>query len=80
MWMLSGAFFPASGASTAIWVLMMVNPLSYGLSALRRVLYGEATADSLGDPSLLSSLGVTVGFAIVALAVAVWMAGRPEKN
>ncbi|MCZ6532612.1 MAG: ABC transporter, partial [SAR324 cluster bacterium] len=59
---------------------MKVNPLSYGLGALRRVLYGEAMADSLGDPSLLSSLGVTVGFAVLTMAVAVWMAGRPEKN
>ncbi|MCZ6841666.1 MAG: ABC transporter permease [SAR324 cluster bacterium] len=80
MWMLSGAFFPASGASTAIQMLMKINPLSYGLGALRRVLYGEAMADSLGDPSLLSSLGVTVGFAVLTMAVAVWMAGRPEKN
>ena len=35
MWILSGALFPASGAAGWIRALMLVNPLTYGVSALR---------------------------------------------
>jgi ABC-2 type transport system permease protein len=80
MWMLSGAFFPASGASPVMQVLMKLNPLTYGLGALRRVLYGTAAADELGDPGLGLSLGVMAVFTFVALTAAVMAARRPESG
>ncbi len=80
MWMMSGAFFPASGASPVIQWLMAVNPLSYGLAALRRVLYGHGVADSLGDPSMAAALAVTAAFAAVGVGLAVLMASRPETG
>ena len=36
MWLMSGAFFPQSGASQWVRWLMTINPLTYGVSALRR--------------------------------------------
>ena len=39
LWLLSGAFFPKDGAASWIQVTMAVNPLHYGLSALRHVLW-----------------------------------------
>jgi len=35
MWLLSGAFFPAAGGPVWLAWLMRVNPLSYGVAALR---------------------------------------------
>lgn len=39
LWLLSGALFPLSGASGWIRVLMRINPLTYGVEALRNLLY-----------------------------------------
>lgn len=80
MWMMSGAFFPISGAAGVMRAVMTVNPLTYGLGALRRILYAPATADAMGDPSLAASLAVTGGFALVMLMLAVFLASRPEKG
>ncbi len=39
IWLLSGAFFPVSGVSPLLEWVMKVNPLTYGVAALRRCLY-----------------------------------------
>src|ERR1700692_1704785 len=39
LWLLSGALFPLSGASGWIRALMYMNPLTYGVEALRALLY-----------------------------------------
>jgi ABC-2 type transport system permease protein len=67
MWLLSGALFPISGASTWVGWAMHVNPLSYGLEAMRKTLYlGEA----LAGPSLQISLIVTSAFGLACFAAA----------
>src|SRR5204863_4215697 len=38
MWFLSGALFPASGAMAGLQWVIRLNPLSYGLSALRQTM------------------------------------------
>ena len=44
LWMLSGALFPADRASSWLGFLMHLNPLSYGVDALRNALFpGEHT-------------------------------------
>ena len=58
MWLLSGAFFPPGGSKWLSWVVA-VNPLSYGLSALRHVI-GRSDA-AVGLPSLPVSLAVSAG-------------------
>ena len=64
MWLLSGAFFPAT-AGVLGWVVRL-NPLTYGVAGLRRLL------DAGGDPTLLAGLpslpvcaAVTASFAAV---------------
>ena len=42
LWLLSGALFPLSGASGWLRLLMRVNPLTYGVEALRVLLYPES--------------------------------------
>src|SRR5256714_8594724 len=39
LWLLSGALFPIAGASVWLRVLMRINPLTYGVEALRQMLY-----------------------------------------
>src|SRR5690242_3436032 len=50
LWLLSGALFPLSGASWWLRLLMQINPLTYGVEALRELLYpasGGALFESL---------------------------------
>jgi ABC-2 type transport system permease protein len=79
MWMLSGAFFPASGAPGWLQVVMAANPMTYALAALRRGIYMGAGEPGMIDPSLPGlglSLVVAVVFAAATFAVAVQQAGR----
>ena len=72
IWLLSGAFFPASGAPAPLRWLMALNPLTYGMAALRRCLY-LASPSAVGPvPPMLPSLIVTIAFGTVAL----WSASR----
>ncbi len=66
MWILSGALFPAQGAAGWVRALMLVNPLTYGVSALRSLLYGSHQPQS-GDPSFALSLAVIAIFAVAML-------------
>ncbi len=70
MWFLSGAFFPASGAPAWLRAAMAVNPLTYGVAALRNGL-SAVTHPEL--PSLPLSLAMTAAFAVamVGLSAAV---------
>jgi len=70
IWFLSGAFFPASGLPSWLGWLMRLNPLTYGMAALRSSLYmgNPATVGSL--PHLAPSLVVTAAFAIGTFVVA----------
>ncbi len=77
MWLLSGALFPPGGSATWMAWLMAANPLTYGVTELRRLLgAGEAVA----GPSASVCWAVTVGFAALALGVAVWEASRPSAK
>jgi ABC-2 type transport system permease protein len=69
MWMLSGALFPASGASGWVQWLMRLDPLTYGVSALRAVIYGQALP---GEPGLLTSMTVITTFGALMLAAGAW--------
>jgi ABC-2 type transport system permease protein len=42
LWLLSGALFPLAGASGWMRFLMRLNPLTYGVEALRVLLYPES--------------------------------------
>ena len=50
LWLLSGSLFPLSGASGWMRILMEINPLTYGVEALRMLLYpGSPSQFSLTD-------------------------------
>jgi ABC-2 type transport system permease protein len=67
MWLLSGAFFPVSGAPFWLGALMRLNPLTYGVAALRGVLYGPSGLVA-GLPGPAVSLGVTLAMGLAAFA------------
>src|SRR5689334_1241670 len=56
LWLLSGALFPISGASIWLRFLMRLNPLTYGVQALRDLLYPAST----GEFTLLASLATLI--------------------
>jgi ABC-2 type transport system permease protein len=73
MWLLSGAFFPAGGASGWLRAIMAVNPLTYGVSAIRHAMYAGSGAVVAGEPSALVSLLVTILFAALTIGVSVYV-------
>jgi ABC-2 type transport system permease protein len=70
MWLLSGAFFPASGAAGPVSWVMAANPLTYGVAALRRALYGGGDPPGGAVPGLGAALLVSLAFASAAFAAA----------
>jgi ABC-2 type transport system permease protein len=84
MWLLSGAFFPAPAGEglieRGVAVLMAVNPMTYGVAALRRVLVEDAAALPADLPSLSTSLGVTALFAAAMFALSCLAARRPTAG
>ena len=78
MWLLSGAFFPASGASIWIQAVMAVNPLAYGLAALRRVMYPPEMVANLGLVGMAPAMIVLAATAAIALALAVLVVRKSE--
>lgn len=76
MWLLSGSFFPAGGSVWLGWVIWL-NPLTYGVAGLRRLLYwNQPLSDAAGLPPLGLCLVVTSLFAAACLASSVWVASR----
>lgn len=67
LWLLSGSLFPASGAAGWLAVIMDLNPLSYGIAALRHGLYLEGHTATAGLPPLSVNLTVIGLFAIATL-------------
>ncbi len=75
MWFLSGAMFPADGAHGTMRLLMSLNPLTYGVSSLRKALYWSSDAN-LRLPSWSICLGVSVAFALAMFFISSLMAGQ----
>jgi ABC-2 type transport system permease protein len=92
MWLLSGAFFPIPhpgiDGPVGQWImhwLMRLNPLSYSIAGLRRMLDGAvpstaSASDGLWLPSLTSSWSVSLGFLVLTCGLAWWVVLRPAKG
>ena len=72
LWMLSGSLFPASGASPWMHALMRANPLSYGVDALRNLLFPAQPTDAPLPVNLL----VTAGFCALCFAASWFVVNR----
>jgi ABC-2 type transport system permease protein len=75
LWLMSGALFPATNPHSWIYWAVHLNPLTYGVAAVRRALY-------TGDPGVLHlpSFGLSIGlsalFGVVMYAVASFLVQR----
>lgn len=78
LWMLSGAMFPASGAHRVVHMMMAANPMTYAVSGVRRGLYGDGLPAGLipGSSSPALEIGVTLAFAVAAIAAAAALCRR----
>jgi ABC-2 type transport system permease protein len=77
IWLLSGAFWPLSGTPAVLGWLMRMNPLTYGVAALREALYlGQGGIGSL--PNFALSASVACVFAAVMFLLAVRVACRAK--
>jgi len=77
LWMISGALFPISGAHAWIRVVVMVNPLTYALAPIRRLLDPHTGGDV---PGLGTSVVVTAAFGAVMLIAAAILANRKSTK
>lgn len=77
LWILSGAMFPAPGSGWIPWIERL-NPMSYGVSAVRRALYaGELPAGTgIAGSSTFIELVVLSVFALACLGVGVRVCTR----
>ena len=67
MWLLSGAVFPPTGAAEWIRLVMLINPMTYGVSAIRGVL---ADGDMVGVAAAVGdSLMFIVVFGAITLVI-----------
>ncbi|QDU63091.1 Inner membrane transport permease YbhR [Planctomycetes bacterium Pan216] len=78
LWLLSGAFFPAEGAPLWLAWVIRLNPVSYGVAGLRRILdWGRPASDTLATlPSLGLCVLVSVCFAAIMFWLATWTVSR----
>jgi len=72
LWLLSGALFPLSGASGWLRLLMRINPLTYGVEALRGLLYPGSTSLA----SLSTSMAALILFTIAMFGLCFFMVNR----
>src|SRR3954451_17267622 len=87
LWLLSGGFFPApaltADARWSQWLLgvaMRINPLSYAVGGVRRLLMPAAEYPGAWVPGLTMSWLVTLLFAGAAFGLAVWISREPASG
>jgi ABC-2 type transport system permease protein len=76
IWLLSGAFWPVAGAPLLLELAMRLNPLTYGVAALREALYAGQPGELGGLPNFGFSFAIAVVFAIAMY----FMAARVARN
>lgn len=91
---LSGVFFPVNSVPTWLEVISKINPLTYGVDAIRQLFLGNSVGAMGGavvqgnyaigvtvfghTMTVLEDMLVVVVFGIVLLSVATWSFGRQE--
>jgi ABC-2 type transport system permease protein len=77
---LSGAFFPPSGSSRWLAMVIGANPVTYGVNLLRYAIYAGGVPPAFRSASLAVSLSVTLGFAIIMLGLCIRTVVRGSKR
>ena len=77
MWLLSGSFFPG-GQSGWLSVVIRLNPLTYGVAGLRRLLYCQTLPIGEAMPSMLMCCFVTLVTTLIVFFLCVLLVSRPS--
>jgi len=78
MWLLSGAFFPASRAPMALKIIIYLNPLTYGFSAIQSALQKSALSSSV--LTFYSAVAIELLFCFVLGLIAVGTVSARKKG
>jgi len=81
MMFLSGIFFPVSGVATWLAVLSKLNPVTYGIDAIRQVFLGTEVAGVTvfgHTMGIVDSAIVVAMVGVVLLTTAIWVFNRQE--
>jgi len=81
MMFLSGIFFPVSGVATWLEVLSKLNPVTYGIDAIRQVFLGTEVAGVTvfgHTMGIVDSAIVVAMVGVVLLTTAIWAFNRQE--
>jgi ABC-2 type transport system permease protein len=78
MYFLSGAMFPKETAPTWMQVLMVVDPLTYGVAALRGVVIGAGISPAPADLSLPANVALLAVGAVVLVGLAAFRFSRAD--
>src|SRR6266516_7328490 len=70
LYLFSGAVFPTRVVPPWLHAILLLNPLTYGVNAIRGVLLGYEIA------SVPLNLAILLGFTVVMMAIAIWMSRR----
>jgi ABC-2 type transport system permease protein len=79
MMFLSGIFFPLSGVDTWMEVLSKINPVTYGIDAIRQVFLGIETAGVTvfgHTMTIMESSLMLIAVGLMLLSSAVWVFNR----
>ena len=81
MMFLSGIFFPITGVTTWLEVLSKINPVTYGIDAIRQVFLGTEVAGVTvfgHTMSIMDSAIVVAVVGLLLLTAAIWVFNRQE--
>lgn len=76
MWLLSGSFFPGGGTGWLAWVIRL-NPLTYGVAGLRRLIYPGSLPVSAELPSMTACVLITLAATVIWTGLSVRLVSRP---
>ncbi|RAU23119.1 multidrug ABC transporter permease [Paramagnetospirillum kuznetsovii] len=79
LWMLSGALFPLGNVPQALKFVMLANPVSHALIIIRAPFYYGPEA-LFGDGHYLTSLAVTITWAVLCLGLSMARVNKREKG
>jgi len=81
MMFLSGIFFPLTGMATWLEVLSKINPVTYGIDAIRQVFLGSEVAGVIvfgHTMRIVESALLVMGTGFLLLTVAIWVFNKQE--
>ena len=78
LWLMSGALFPATNPHSWIYWAVHINPVTYGVAAVRHALYG-GNPGVANLPNFALSLGLSALFGLVMYLLAYRLVQRKSS-